>query len=181
MEERKEAASFLEGSERLSWSSSLPILPVFVACTTPTLSISPSLIVSHTRLLSFNVIFFLSPSHVPSSPSLLPPFFLSFFLPPYVTSLDFPLLFCLRVFLLFHFNFHLTSPFFFSPAPSLSVFQIYPLLFSVLILPCLLPGVNLSIFLFLSLLLLCRGARLARTNFRLITAITSINERGLSS
>lgn len=171
MEERKEAASFLEGSERLSWSSSLSILPVFVACTTPTLSISPSLIVSHTRLLSFNVIFFLSPSHVPSSPSLLPPFFLSFFLPPYVTPLDFPLLFCLRVFLLFHFNFHLTSPF----------FQIYPLLFSFLILPCLLPGVNLSIFLFLSLLLLCRGAQLARTNFRLITAITSINERGLSS
>lgn len=115
MEERKEAASFLEGSERLSWSSSLSILPVFVACTTPTLSISPSLIVSHTRLLSFNVIFFPSPSHVPSSPSLLPPFFLSFFLPPYVTPLDFPLLFCLRVFLLFHFNFHLTSPFFFFP------------------------------------------------------------------
>lgn len=75
MEERKEAVSCLQGSQHLSCSTFLLILSIFVTFTTPTLSISLSLIVSLTQLLSFNVISFLSPSHAPHLP---PPFSSSF-------------------------------------------------------------------------------------------------------
>lgn len=66
-EERKEAVSCLEGSRLLSPSAFRSILFIIVAFTTLSLSDSPSLIVSFTRLLPFNVISFLSPSHAPLS------------------------------------------------------------------------------------------------------------------
>lgn len=66
-EERKEAVFCLEGSRLLSPSAFRSILFIIVAFTTLSLSDSPSLIVSFTRLLPFNVISFLSPSHAPLS------------------------------------------------------------------------------------------------------------------
>lgn len=170
-EERRRCLCW-KGSRRPSGSSLLSILPVFVASDAPTLSVSPSLIVSPVLDYSPLMLSFLSPSRRPSSPH--PPFF--FLLISHTRF--FPTVVCLKACLLFQFNFHLTFLCF--PPP------IYPLLFSFLILPFsftwprslhLFPPLSLS----LSLLRLCCRAPLAHTNFRLITVITSINERGLSS
>ncbi|MEQ2238876.1 hypothetical protein ILYODFUR_037768 [Ilyodon furcidens] len=111
----------LIGSHHPSRFTSRSILPVFVAFSSPTLSISPALIVSHIRLLAFNLI------------SLIP----------------------IQVFF-------------------------YPLVLSSYLFSFLSPGLHL-LRLYSSSLHPTAGALLALTNFRLITVITSINERGLSS
>lgn len=148
-------------SQHLSCSAYLLILYLCRLQHSHPLNFSP--FVSHTRLLSFNVISLLSPSHVPSPASPCSPVF---------HTLDFPLLFGPSLL-----TFPVSLSFNFSPFPVPSVLQISPLLFLFLILSFLLPGLSISFF----LLRPCCRAPLAHTNFRLITVITSINERGLSS
>lgn len=122
-EGRKEAVSRLRGSQLRP----PPAFPHFsLSLLPPPLSASPflSLIVFFTRLLSFNVISLLSPSHAPPSPSS------SFFF----------LCFCVTVCL--SFSFHLL----FHPPPlSNSIFLSSALLF--LLLSFHLPPTSVSLFL----------------------------------